>query len=57
MRIVFALGMSRPDSMIAVQSSTSYLRSMKSVITSSSFPSCICPWATAILACGASRER
>ncbi len=44
MKIVLALGMSRPLSMIVVASSMSNLRPMKSTITRSSSPSGIWPW-------------
>ena len=43
--------------MMAVQRSTSCFLSTNSVITLSSFPSGICPWATAIFACGTSFVR
>ena len=54
MMIVFAFGMSRPLSMIVVDSSTSASPFTNAVITSSSSSACICPWPTTIRACGTS---
>ena len=51
---VFTVGMSMPDSMIVVQTRTSYWPSQKSRTTRSSRPSSICPWATATRASGTS---
>ncbi len=53
---VFTVGMSIPDSMIVVQTSTSYSPCQKSTTTCSSVPSSSCPWATAIRASGTSRR-
>ena len=52
MMIVLTFGMSSPDSMIVVQTSTSTLPSAKSSITCSSWSSCICPWPMTISASG-----
>ena len=41
--IVFVFGMSRPDSMIVVQTRTSNRPASKSSMTRSSIPSAICP--------------
>ncbi len=46
MTIVFAFGMSSPDSMIVVQTRTSAAPSAKVIITFSSAPSPICPCPT-----------
>ena len=54
MMIVFTRGMSRPDSMIAVATSTSYSWFRNSVMMVSSFSSCICPWAQATRTLGRS---
>jgi hypothetical protein len=43
MMIVLAFGMSRPDSMIVVHTSTSAAPSAKAIMTFSSAPSGICP--------------
>ena len=48
MMIVLALGMSRPDSMIVVQTRISVSPPAKPIITFSSWPSGIWPWPTAI---------
>ncbi len=53
--MVFTLGRSMPLSIIAVQTSTSYLPSSKSIITRSSSRSFICPCPTAMRASGTSR--
>ena len=50
--MVFALGISRPVSIMVVDSNTSYLWYIKSIMTFSSFASVICPWPMAILASG-----
>ena len=50
--IVFALGMSMPDSMIVVDSSTSYSPRSKSRIFFASVRASICPCATTIRALG-----
>ena len=54
MMIVLALGMSSPDSMIVVQTSTSYSPRANASITCSSCPSPIWPCATTMRACGSS---
>ena len=51
---VFALAMSRPVSMMVVDTSTSNLRSQKSTMTCSSRASPILPWATTTRASGTS---
>ena len=56
-RIVFARGMSRPDSMIVVESSTSYRPHSKSRIFFASVRASICPWATTRRAAGQSARR
>ena len=56
MMIVFAFGMSRPDSMIVVHTSTSNRPSLKSSMTRSSIPSAIWPWPMATRAPGTSRR-
>src|SRR5665647_1949113 len=57
MMMVFALAMSRPVSMMVVETSTSNLRSQKSTTTCSSCASGSWPWATAIRASGTSSAR
>ena len=54
MMIVLAAGMSNPDSMMVVQTSTSTRRWMKSSITFSRSRSFIWPWATLKRASGTS---
>ena len=51
---VLTVGMSMPDSMIVVQTNTSYWPSQKSSTTLSSEPSSIWPFATATRASGTS---
>ena len=54
MTIVFAFGMSSPDSMIVVQTRTSASPAANLSITLSSWPSAICPWPTTRRASGSS---
>ncbi|SLH21165.1 Uncharacterised protein [Mycobacteroides abscessus subsp. abscessus] len=49
---VFALEMSRPVSMMVVQTSTSYSRCQKPCTVRSRVSSFICPWATTTRASG-----
>ena len=56
MMIVLAFGMSRPDSMIVVQTRTSAAPSAKAIITFSSAPSAIWPWPTTNRASGSIRR-
>ena len=56
MTIVFAFGMSSPDSMIVVHTSTSKRPSAKSSMTRSSIPSAIWPWPMATRAPGTRRR-
>ena len=54
---MFAFAMSSPVSTMVVETSTSNLRSQKSVTTCSRRCSPICPWATSMRASGTSSRR